>query len=124
MADERRYFVGERVLVSRAQDGADHEEATVVDFYELLTEGDKIPSVVVDFDDGERLYLSAREPNVVPVEPDDERDDDDWDEDEADEDEGEEGLEAHEVEGEEEVAELDAGDAFRGDPDEEDDPEE
>jgi hypothetical protein len=57
-------MIGERVLVSRAQDGEDHEEATVVDYYVLLIEGNSTPSVVVDFDDGERLYLSAEEPNV------------------------------------------------------------
>jgi hypothetical protein len=108
MNDERRYFVGERVLVSRAQDGTGHEEATVVDFYELLVEGDKIPSVVVDFDDGERLYISAREPNVLPIEPEDPEDDDDWDEDEAgeDDDDGEDE--------EDDVSELDADEAFRG----------
>ena len=64
---ERRYMVGERVLVSRAQDGENHEEATVIDYYELLLEGSSIPSVVVDFDDGARLYLPAREPDVLPV---------------------------------------------------------
>jgi hypothetical protein len=32
--DERRHFVGERVRVSRAQDGENHEEATAVDFYD------------------------------------------------------------------------------------------
>jgi hypothetical protein len=57
-------MIGERVLVSRAQDGENHEEATVVDYYVLLIEGNSTPSVVVDFDDGERLYLSAQEPNV------------------------------------------------------------
>ena len=119
MTDERRYFVGDRVLVSRAQDGANHEEATVVDFYELLMEGDRVPSVVVDFDDGERLYLSAREPNVLPIEPSDELDDD-WDED-GDED----GLEDGEDDGEDDdgVAELDADHAFHGEPGEEDDSE-
>jgi hypothetical protein len=112
VTEDRRYFVGERVLVSRDQDGENHEEATVVDFYELLIEGDKIPSVVVDFDDGERLYLTAREPNVLPVELDDSDDeDDDWGEDDGEEDEEEE----------EEVAELDPDEAFRGMPDGEDD---
>ena len=79
---------GERVLVSRAQDGENHEEATVVDFYELLIEGDKIPSVVVDFDDGERLYLTAREPNVLPIDLEDPEldDEDDWDEDDDEDD--------------------------------------
>src|SRR5262249_26329866 len=110
MVEDRRYFVGERVMVSRAQGGENHEEATVVDFYELLIEGDKLPSVVVDFDDGERLYLTAREPNVMPIDPDaDDEDDDDWDDDEDDDD---------ELEDDDEVEELDADDAFRGDPDE------
>jgi hypothetical protein len=121
MTDERRYFVGERVLVSRAQDGANHEEATVVDFYELLIEGDKVPSAVVDFDDGERLYLSAREPNVLPIEPKDEHDEDGWDEDDD-----EDGLEDGDDDGDDEdgVAELDADHAFHGEPGEEDDSEE
>jgi len=117
MTEDRRYFVGERVMVSRAQDGENHEEATVVDFYELLIEGDKIPSVVVDFDDGERLYLTAREPDVLPIDLEDSDDeDDDWGE---DDDEDEEEVE------DEEVAELDPDEAFRGNPDaEEDDSEE
>jgi len=115
MTEDRRYFVGERVLASRALDGGGHEEATVVDFYELLIEGDKIPSVVVDFDDGERLYLTAREPNVMPIDLDD---DDELD------DEEDEGDEDGDPEGEDEVAELDADDAFRGEPDDEDDDEE
>jgi hypothetical protein len=115
MAEDRRYFVGERVMVSRAQDGEKHEEATVVDFYELLIEGDKLPSVVVDFDDGERLYLTAREPNVRAIDPDADDEDDDWDDDEDEDD-----LEDED----DEVAELDADDAFRGDPDEDDEEEE
>ena len=91
MAD-RRYLVGERVLVSREETGMDHEEATVVDYYELLINEDTIPSVVVDFDDGERRYLTAREANVLEL-PD--RDEEDWEEededdlpDDVDEDEG------------------------------------
>jgi hypothetical protein len=78
---DRRYIVGERVLASRAEDGRNHEEATVVDYYVLLTEGDSIPSIVVDFDDGERKYMTAREPDIVPV-PEEEEDDDDWDDEE------------------------------------------
>ena len=80
MAD-RRYMVGERILVSREETGMNHEEATVVDYYELLINEDTIPSVVVDFDDGERRYLTAREPNVVEL-PD--RDEDDWEDEDAD----------------------------------------
>ena len=117
MSVDRRYFVGERVLISRAQDGENHEEATVVDFYELLIEGDKLPSVVVDFDDGERLYLTAREPNVLPIDPDDDEDADDWEDDEEEDDD-------EELEDDDEVPELDADDAFRGGIDEEDEDEE
>jgi hypothetical protein len=73
---ERRYTVGERVLASRAENGADHEEATVVDYYVLLVEGDSIPSIVVDFDDGERAYLTARDDNVLPFAKDDSDPDD------------------------------------------------
>ena len=80
MAD-RRYLVGERVLVSREETGMNHEEATVVDYYELLINEDTIPSVVVDFDDGERRYLTATEPNVLEL-PD--RDEDDWEDEDAD----------------------------------------
>ena len=84
----------------------------MVDFYELLIEGDRLPSVVVDFDDGERLYLTAREPNVLPIDPDDDQEEDDWDDDE--EEDGDE----------DDVEELDAHDAFRRPPDEDDDEEE
>jgi hypothetical protein len=76
-------MIGERVLVSRAQDGENHEEATVVDYYELLIEGDSIPSVVVDFDDGERVYLTAREPNVLTI--DLEEPEPEWEEEELEE---------------------------------------
>ena len=78
-------MVGERVLVSRAENGEDHEEATVVDFYELLINKESIPSVVVDFDDGERKYLTAKEPNVMPLDEDEEPDWEDEDEEAEDE---------------------------------------
>jgi hypothetical protein len=67
---DRRYLVGERVLVSRAENGADHEEATVVDFYELLINQETRPMVVVDFDDGERKWMTAREPDVLAIDLD------------------------------------------------------
>ena len=69
---------------------------------------------MVDFDDGERLYLTAREPNVLPLELDDSDDpdeDDDWGEDDDEDEEDEE----------DEVAELDPEEAFRGTPEGEDD---
>lgn len=82
MAD-RRYMVGERVLVSRAQDGQNHEEATVTDFYELLMSGQEpIPTAVVDFDDGQRLYITARAPDFLPMDEEEEEDDDFDDEEE------------------------------------------
>jgi len=78
---DRRYIVGEQVLASRAEDSKNHEEATVVDYYVLLTEGDSIPSIVVDFDDGERKYMTAREPDILPLP--EEADDDSVDDEEA-----------------------------------------
>jgi len=63
-------MVGERVLASRDQSGAGHEEATVYDFYELLIGEDRTPQVVVDFDDGQRVLMTAREPNVRAIEED------------------------------------------------------
>ena len=92
MAD-RRYIVGERVLASRAEDGQNHEEATVVDYYVLLTEGDSIPSIVVDFDDGERKYMTAREPDILPLP--EEEEDDDAEDDEDDEDETDDALDSN-----------------------------
>jgi hypothetical protein len=65
---ERRFMVGERVLASRDQLGSSHEEATVYDFYELLIGEEKTPQVVVDFDDGQRVLMTAREPNVRAIE--------------------------------------------------------
>ena len=66
---DRRFQVGETVLVSRDESGENHEEATVVDFYELLIGEDKRPMVVVDLADGERRYMTALEPNVIAIEP-------------------------------------------------------
>jgi hypothetical protein len=64
---ERRFQVGERVLVSRAEDGAGHEQATVADAYELLVNGEKRPTIVVDFADGKRAWLTVTERNVRPL---------------------------------------------------------
>jgi hypothetical protein len=69
---ERRFEVGDTALVSRAQNGQDHEEATVIDVYELLIAEDRIPMIVVDFDDGERLWIRAEEPDVLVIEPEQE----------------------------------------------------
>jgi hypothetical protein len=65
---DRRYTVGEKVLVSRDESGENHEEATVVDYYILLIGEESRPMVVVDFEDGERKWMSAVEPNVLPIE--------------------------------------------------------
>jgi len=101
-------MVGERVLASRDQSGASHEEATVYDFYELLIGEDKTPQVVVDFDDGQRVLMTAREPNIRAIEEDpvtDEFDDDDLDdeplEDDEDGEEGEPGEEDWDSQGDE-----------------------
>jgi hypothetical protein len=67
------YKVGDRVLASRAQDGENHEEASVVDAYSLIIGGDEQPMVCVLFDDGERVYLRPDGPDVQPMpEPEDE----------------------------------------------------
>ena len=101
-------MVGERVLASRDQSGANHEEATVYDFYELLIGEDKTPQVVVDFDDGQRVLMMAREPNVRAIEEDqvsDEFDEeelaDEPDDDDGDDEEGEPGEEDWDSEGDE-----------------------
>jgi hypothetical protein len=65
---DRRYTVGEKALVSRDESGESHEEATVVDYYILLIGEESRPMVVVDFEDGERKWMSAVEPNVLPIE--------------------------------------------------------
>jgi hypothetical protein len=71
-------MVGERVLVSRAQDGKNHEGATVTDFYELLMSGQEpVPTAAVDFDDGQRLYITARPPDFLPMEEEEEEEDED-----------------------------------------------
>jgi len=66
------YTVGDRVLASRAQDGANHEEGEVVDAYNLIIGDETRPMVVVEFEDGNREWFTAAEPNVLPVVPEDE----------------------------------------------------
>jgi hypothetical protein len=70
---KHRYEVGDRVLASRAETGEDHELGEVVDSYELLIGSDeRRPIIVVQFEDGERKYMTAATPNVLPVELDEE----------------------------------------------------
>ncbi len=79
MADNP-YSVGDRVLVSRAQNGEDHEEAVVRDAHVLLIGEETRPIVVAELADGERLYLTATKPNVLPLPVAEvEEDDDDLD---------------------------------------------
>ena len=61
------YKLGDPVLASRAQDGADHEEARVVDVYSLLMSGEEHPMVVVEFPDEKRAWLNADGPDVMPI---------------------------------------------------------
>ena len=53
--------------VSRAETGEDHERAVVIDSYELIIGEERKPMVVVEFEDGERKYMTAATPNVLPV---------------------------------------------------------
>ena len=72
MDNPNPYQVGDTVLASRAQDGESHEEAKVVDSYSLIMGDETRPMVCVQFDDGERVFLTASEPDVLPVpEPED-----------------------------------------------------
>jgi hypothetical protein len=64
---ENPYKVGDRVLASRAQDGENHEEGTVVDAHSLIIGEITKPIVVVEFEDGKREYFTATEPDVLPV---------------------------------------------------------
>jgi len=61
------YKVGDRVLAARAQDGQNHEEATVVDAYTLIMGPEERPMVCVEFPDGERVYLQANGDDVQTV---------------------------------------------------------
>jgi hypothetical protein len=66
---KHRYSVGDKVLVSRDESGENHEPGTVIDSYELIIGEERRPVVVVEFEDGERKYMTAATPNVLPVEP-------------------------------------------------------
>jgi hypothetical protein len=66
------YKVGDRVLASRAQDGENHEDATVVDAYSLIIGGEERPMVVVAFRDGDRAWLEASSADVMPAPEEDE----------------------------------------------------
>jgi hypothetical protein len=68
----RRYSIGDKVLVSRDDSGENHEHGVVIDSYELLIGEERRPTIVVEFEDGERKYMTAATPNVLPVEPEEE----------------------------------------------------
>jgi len=67
-----RFSVGDDVLASREESGENHEPGKVVDSYELIMGEKRRPVVVVEFEDGERKYLTAAPPNVLAVESEDE----------------------------------------------------
>ena len=62
-----RFSVGDKVDASRAENGEDHERGVVIDSYELIIGEQRKPMVVVEFEDGERKYMTAATPNVLPV---------------------------------------------------------
>jgi hypothetical protein len=67
-----RFNVGDKVDASRAENGEDHERGVVIDSYELIIGEQRKPMVVVEFEDGERKYMTAATPNVLPVYEEDE----------------------------------------------------
>jgi hypothetical protein len=62
-----RFKVGDKVLASRLENGENHEPGDVVDAYEILVGTSSKPMIVVQFEDGEHLYMSATAPNVLPA---------------------------------------------------------
>jgi hypothetical protein len=83
----RRYEVGDKVLASRDETGEDHEPGVVIDSYEVIMGEQRRPIVVVEFEDGERKYMTATTPNVLPVEEEEEEAEEGAEADELDEDE-------------------------------------
>jgi hypothetical protein len=65
-----RYSKGDEVLVSRDGSGEGHERGRVVDSYELIVNGVSRPTIAVEFEGGDREYVTAEPPYVLPV-PDD-----------------------------------------------------
>ncbi len=63
---ENPFSVGDAVLASRNQDGANHEEAKVVDAYSLIIGPEERPMVCVEFPDGQRVYLRSDGADVLP----------------------------------------------------------
>lgn len=63
------YKVGDEVLASRAEDGENHEPATVVDAYSLIMGDEERPMVCVAFPDGQRVFLRAGGADVRPAPP-------------------------------------------------------
>ena len=63
-----QFSVGDKVLASREESGENHEQGEVVDSYELIMGDERRPMVVVRFEDGEQKYMTAKAPNVLPVE--------------------------------------------------------
>ncbi len=64
--------MGDKVLISPDESGENHVPATVVDSYELIIGDDRRPVIVAELEDGERKYMTAETPNVLPVEPEEE----------------------------------------------------
>jgi hypothetical protein len=65
---QRRFSVGDKVSASRDETGEGHEPGVVVDSYELIIGEERRAMVVVEFEDGERRYLTSTARNVVLVE--------------------------------------------------------
>jgi hypothetical protein len=65
----KRFGVGDKVSASRNETGEDHEPGVVVDSYELIIGEERRAMVVIEFEDGERRYLTSSARNVILVEP-------------------------------------------------------
>jgi hypothetical protein len=97
-----RYSIGDKVLASRDESGENHEPGNVVDSYELIIGDDRKPMVVVEFEDGERKYMTATTPNVLPVDEEEEAEAEVEEPEELEAEEGDEAVDA-DAEAEDEV---------------------
>jgi hypothetical protein len=61
------YKTGDRVLVSRDLSGEEHVEGRVVDAFAVVTNGQTVPQVVVEFDPGDRQFVIVDDNVIQPA---------------------------------------------------------
>ena len=61
------YSVGDRVLVSRDLSGEQHVEGRVVDSFAVVTNGQTVAQVVVEFEPGDRQFVIVDDNVIQPA---------------------------------------------------------